>query len=67
MLSYLADAVADPGAVVVELAHAVVTDGAVRAARRAVVVARVAPLGAHSEAIHVVLARRHIPVQGEQR
>jgi hypothetical protein len=63
-LSHLANAVADPGAVVIELAHAVVADGAVRAARRAVVVACVAPLGAHGEAVHVVLACCHTPVRG---
>lgn len=54
-LPHLADAVAHPGAVVVELAHAVVAHGAVRAARRAVVVARHAPLGVDCVSVHLVL------------
>ena len=60
-VSRLADAVANPGAVVVEFADTVVADGAVRAARRPVVVARVAPLCAHCEPVHVVLPCLHIP------
>ena len=60
---HLADAIADPRTVVVELADAVVADGAVRAARRAVVVAGVAPLRAHREAVHVELLRLHAPAR----
>ena len=52
---HLPDAVAHPGAVVVELADAVVADGAVRAARRPVVVAGDAPFGAHHKPIHLIL------------
>ena len=63
----LANAVADPGAVVVELADAVVADGAVRAARRPVVVAGVAPLRAHCEPVHVVLSRLHTPAPHQNR
>ncbi len=55
---HLADAVANPGAMVVKLAHAVVTHGAVRAAGRPVVVACHAPLGVHRIPIHLVLFGR---------
>lgn len=55
---HLADAVANPWAVVVEFAHAVVAHGAVRAARRPVVVARHAPLGVHRVPVHLVLFGR---------
>jgi len=61
--AHLANAVADPGAVVVEFAHAVIADGTVRAAGRPVVMTCVAPLGAHCEAVHVVLCSLHTPVQ----
>ena len=62
MEEHLADAVADPGAVVVKLARAVVADRAVRAARRPVVIARAAPLGGHRVAVYVVLlAVRPLP------
>jgi hypothetical protein len=56
-----ADAGADPGAVVVELVHAVVAHRAVAAPRRPVVVARGAPLCGHCEAIDLELLCRIPP------
>ncbi len=59
-----ADAGADPGAVVVELVHAVVAHRAVAAPRRPVVVARGAPLCGHCEAIDLELLCRVPPPVG---
>jgi len=53
-VAYLADACADPRAVVVKLAHAVVAHGAVGAAGGPVVAAGGAPLGVDRVPVHLV-------------
>ena len=61
-VAHLADAVAHPGAMVVEFAGAVVADGAVRAPRGPVVVACHAPFGVDGVPVDLVfLAGRPVP------